>query len=354
MSDNNFVNKMKKGNVNYDINDARIGPISAEDEGKSLVIDEEGKLVPGEGGSGPKVYQVDDITDLSEDFLTQINLGDVVINSVSNDRSAFICVFKSPLYVDFSQPLTNGTVGVSYTYNDNDNVWECGGFYSPLNIIKMEIDTPIYNTDGEFVAGLEVGSMILDDDGVNWTIVQSAYDDESGVSCIYLSTNDINLNRMTYIRFIFDEDENEWIFDEDYGYEGYNDIPLGGSSGSVQEITEYDMDENNIRTITNPIWKNAFANNLSNFIMDGRMFESFRQEWDSWHDIPADKICFTLQTNTRDNGYDQRLIVYSALLYSDGGSCISGISGTALVMIVIEGDQTWIGDVGYYPWPSSN
>ena len=61
MANNNFVDKMKKGSTNYDINDARIPHPTEDDAGKTIVVNDEGGYELGQasgGGSAKEYYGV--------------------------------------------------------------------------------------------------------------------------------------------------------------------------------------------------------------------------------------------------------------------------------------------------------
>ena len=124
--DNNFVNKMKKGNVNYDINDARIGPFSSEDEGKVLVIDENGNAVPGEGGgNSPTLYHIESAWDIPQDILNSMNAGDVLNEDPGgkfNEKVTWIVAFID----DSTRRIytLDNDVLIYIQYLLNDDTWE--------------------------------------------------------------------------------------------------------------------------------------------------------------------------------------------------------------------------------------
>ena len=153
-----FIEKMRKKGTIYDIHDSRIGPISAEDEGKSLVIDEYGKAVPGEASSdGPKRFIIEDIEQIDSDLIeNEIRPGDTLI--------------------------------VTYGGGSIEELWTANTWVSDEEEYQF-----FYNID---------------------------------------DSDETNPPDMWVVRYVLED--GEWIFDMDYGENGYKEVPLGssGSSGS--------------------------------------------------------------------------------------------------------------------------
>lgn len=208
MANENYVDHVRKNGVDYEIHDARGGGGGSSED-------------------SPKIYRVEDPEDIPSEILDQLKVGDIVTfpdpETNEGEVSGVVCSDSPSNNIIEIKAFVNYAYVYVYWYMYGDS-WELDGKEN-YRIPQIVYSGDISDLDSDFVSDLDTDKVVSDGEGNLWFVVFDSDDDG-----IFLYN--IGKEKITYVRYVWDEDQSIWGFDGSYGVDGYNVISLGGGGGS--------------------------------------------------------------------------------------------------------------------------